>query len=226
MPKLSHSFETELRRTIRDAFALDPLMTQKKLLEVLENKYKHTFDHRYIARLTKKVSIEATPNLDKEKIENRLKKVRETMRLGQENLLKLAHGQGPGGRGVSVKDMIAAWRAIALLEKLQLDAELDLRIFDKGVQIEDREAFRARAIPQEIREAMLITARLWRLPADLTRKIEPREAEVVPTSQSSPPAPQGPTQANVEPNKANEPTKAKPPTILTGVRPDQELLLS
>lgn len=227
MPKLSHAHETEIRRAIRDSIALDPLFSLKSLLGILEKRFNHAYDHEYIARLLKKVHAEATPNLDRQQVSDRLRKVRETMRLGQENLLKLAYGQANNGGMISARDRIAAWRAVALLEKLQLDAELDLRIYERTSPIGEMDAFRSRAIPAEIREIMLITAKLWRLPTDLTRKIEHREVQAIEPSQSVAPPPQSIARANLDPIKADESSnKPKSTIVSTGILADPELHLS
>lgn len=221
MPKITHSRETEIRRAIRDAKAIDPLMSLVKVMDFLKAKFNHDFHHQYISRLLKKVHAEATPDLDREKVVDRLRKVRETMRIGQENLLRIAYGEG--NRPVAVRDRIAAWRAIALLEKLQLDAELDLRIFDKGLGPADPDMFRSRPIPPEIREAMVRTAQLWRLPTDLTRKIEHREAVDVDYKESNQRGATDATAANVAPAKANESANSQSPS---GILADPELQLS
>ncbi len=192
MPKLSHHQETSIRRTIRDAYAIDPLMDQTKLLDLLEKKFNHRFDHRYIARLKKKVDGEATPRLDRQKIEPRLRQVRETYRIAKENLLRIAYGETDGTRRPPAdKDRIGAWRAIAMMEKLQLDAEIDLRIYDQGAPDMLRDAdFRARPMPPETLAAISQTFQAWGSQQDLTRKIEMKEIVIheVKNAAAAPPA--------------------------------------
>jgi hypothetical protein len=48
-------FEDKIKRPIRDAMAVDPLITQVGLIEHLNEKFEHSFDFRYIRRLTDKV---------------------------------------------------------------------------------------------------------------------------------------------------------------------------
>lgn len=215
MPKVAHAFEAEIRRSIRDALALDPLMTIKKLMVVLEKKFSHSFDFRYISRLVKKVNKEALPNLEREKLEPRLRQMRETLRIGRENLLKIAYGQPDYDKGPkpTFADRNAAWRTIAMMEKLQMDVEIDIGLYAKqnpGALVPGD--FRHREIPAEILEAMMLTARLWKLPENLTRKIEapaappPKEVEAVVTPVESKPIEQH-----------------GPKTIATGIIPDPVL---
>ncbi len=217
MPKVAHAFEAEIRRSIRDALALDPLMTIKKLMEILEKKFSHSFDFRYISRLVKKVNKETLPDLDREKLEPRLRQMRETLRIGRENLLKIAFGQADSEKAPkpSYADRNAAWRAIAMFEKLQFDLELDTGLYNKqnpGALVSGD--FRHREIPPEIMDAMMRTARLWKLPEDLTRKIE------------APVEPPKPVEAVVTPVEQKPIEHHGPKTIITGITPDPVLRLS
>ncbi len=169
MPRIVHEHEQEIRRAIRDAYAVDPIITQKKLLEFLEKRFNKPFGHQYISRLVKKVNGEVMPNLDREKIEPRLKEMRELFRVGRENLSQIAFDT----KNSTPAERISAWRSIGLLQKIQLDAELDLGIYNKATPATDPDAFRYRELPAEVAEMIFGTFRRWKLPADLMRKIGP-----------------------------------------------------
>ncbi len=169
MPKLSHPYEQQIRRAIRDAYALDPIITQTKLLEYLEKRFNKTFDHRYVTRLVNKVSKEAMPDLDREKIEPRLKEIRELFRVGRENLLQIAFDT----KGSTPNERTTAWRTIAMLQKLQLDAEIDLGVYNKTKAPDALDAFRWRPVPEELVASIGKAMQQWRLPTDLMRKIGP-----------------------------------------------------
>lgn len=212
MGKIAYKEEIAIRRAIRDAFAIDPLMDQKKLIEHLNLKFQKplgsSFDTRYIGRLTRKVNGELAVRADKEKIGPRLISIRETSRLARENLIVIAYGQGLAGRTApTYGERIAAWRAIALIEKLQLDAELELGIYNKDLREEKGKSFRYREIPAEIMDAMITTAKMWQLPTGLTRTIEP---EVIQTAEI----------------KKIEENVAKPIIPNQSIQPDPELRLS
>ena len=73
-------FEDKIKRAIRDAMASDPLITQSALIEYLNKKFTHSFDFRYIRRLTDKVMGQAKSEIDRALIEPRLTALRETHR--------------------------------------------------------------------------------------------------------------------------------------------------
>lgn len=229
MPKLSHQQEDTIRRAIRDAYAVDPLLTEKRLMEILEKRFNKSFDYRYIVRLKNKVGGEMLPRLDKEKVETALMKLRETYRIAREDLIVIAYGQGTVVDGkmidkTSKKDRIAAWRAILVLEKMKMDIEIDLGIYNKEVDSKMKEDFRWRPLPPEIRDSMVETAKLWELPTNLTRQIDPEQAIDVqsvdsPVKVDSVAQPKE-QQAN---NHINEPAK---PITNNGIVPDPELQLS
>lgn len=218
MPKLAFNFENEIRRSIRDIYAIDPLITGQKLLQALNKRYNRSFDYRYIEKLKRKVIIEATPNLDKEKVEDRLRQTRELVRIGKEDLMKIAYGQqSPDGSYPSRLERLAAWRTISMLEKLQLEAESQLHIFDKPIDPSFIDAFRWRPIPEDVRTPLMNTLRLWSMPTDMRRVLAPgsvQEAEVK----------ELPTPAPVEAPAAKQ--TAKTPIIPShGITPDPELRL-
>jgi len=62
------AYEEKIKRAIRDAFAYDPLITQNALIEQLNQQFDHSFDFRYIRRLTvfgvPKALLSAYPGTD------------------------------------------------------------------------------------------------------------------------------------------------------------------
>lgn len=210
MPKISHDRETEIRRAMRDAYALDPIISDQKLLRFLEERFKHSFAWPYIARLKRKVRVEATPDLDREKVQDRLRQTRETFRMGRENLLPIASGVNEATN----MERTAAWRTIAMFEKMLLEIEIELGLYS-GAQASNPDMFRYEPIPAGIREAMLRTLQAWSMPAGLTRVIAPApaidaESRVVPPI--APIAPPG------------QPQEAQGP-VSHAIQPDGELFL-
>jgi hypothetical protein len=59
----------EIRRAIRDAQALDPLITVSQLQKALEKKFNRTFDWTYLRKLHEKVSRQALIEADRTQIE-------------------------------------------------------------------------------------------------------------------------------------------------------------
>ena len=52
----SPAYALRVRREIRDALAIDPIATIPELTERLNKRLNHTFDPRYIKKLTDKVA--------------------------------------------------------------------------------------------------------------------------------------------------------------------------
>ena len=89
MGVVPRAFEDKIKRAIRDAMAFDPLITQSALIEYLNKKFNHSFDFRYIRRLTDKVMGQAKNEIDRALIEPRLIALRETYRVSREALLRI-----------------------------------------------------------------------------------------------------------------------------------------
>ena len=169
--KIANNIEVAIRRAIRDAYAIDPLIDGGALSKYLNEKFNRTFSWEYIQKLIRKADREATPRLDKIKVETHLRSINETTRIHIEMLTRISLGQKVGDRPLpKYGEMVAAARAIAILKKLQLDAMIDLGVFDKSIL--PSIGPRTREIPAELIESMLETAKLWELPSDLTAKID------------------------------------------------------
>ena len=62
-------FEEKLKRAIRDAIAIDPLMSKAALHRHLEEQFDHSFDLRFIGRIAHKVARQALIEADRTQIE-------------------------------------------------------------------------------------------------------------------------------------------------------------
>lgn len=118
-----------MRRLIRDAYAVDPLITQRKILDFVEKRSGRRLSFEYLGYLLKKVKGEMKrEDVDPEKINKRLREMRETFRLARENLIQLAYNPV-----VSPKERINAWRTIGMLGKILLEEEMDLGVFTRKI---------------------------------------------------------------------------------------------
>jgi hypothetical protein len=120
------AFEDKIKRAIRDAFAYDPLLTQSALIEYLNKKFNHSFDFRYIRRLTDKVMGQAKNEIDRATIEPRLTALRETYRVSREALLRiLERAQHESGKSKPWdSSVIMAARSLVELDIAVLNAEV------------------------------------------------------------------------------------------------------
>jgi hypothetical protein len=62
--------EAEIRREIRDARTIDPLIGFAELEQRLEKKFKRSFSYRYIAKLADKIAPQAFIEADRTQIED------------------------------------------------------------------------------------------------------------------------------------------------------------
>ena len=82
----SPTYEVRVRREIRDALAIDPIATIPELTERLNKRLSHSFDPRYIKKLTDKVAHQLIIESDRLRIEDRMKVTRENHRIVREEL--------------------------------------------------------------------------------------------------------------------------------------------
>jgi hypothetical protein len=121
MPRVTENQETYLRRTIRDAIALDPLMTITQLQEVVEKKANRTLTRKYIAKLLRKTEKEVSVTLDRKSILKDFTKMQETFRVASEALMKIAYAlTEPGIPRPTYGERIQAWNMIARNERILL----------------------------------------------------------------------------------------------------------
>jgi hypothetical protein len=200
--KITDRQDTEIRRAVRDAMAIDPLISQRKMIEAVEKKLGRTVSFGYLQKLIKKVDREVAKSVDLVKVSSRLREMRETFRLSRENLIQTAYGYAPVGMAKPTHtERISAWRTIGLLEKILLDAEMDLGLFERNigtVKVEHQ-------IVDGSREQQMIKAiESWTLNPPQPRKIEVMDAVVVESSKVS-----GDIQNNT-PEERNSPFTPKP----------------
>lgn len=174
--QVSQNYEIEIRRLVRDAYAIDPLITWRKICDLVEKKTGRKISHQYLNRIIKKVHGETAVRIDKERIEPRLQQMRETFRIAKENLVRIASGQtNPGELSPLPKDKIAAWKAIAYIDKILVDVEMDLGIYDRKIGTVDIQ-HRIRPVDESTRQAILASFDNWAV-APEGRKIEAREVK-------------------------------------------------
>src|ERR1700733_6320771 len=94
------AYEEKIKRAIRDALAYDPLLTQNALIEQLNRQFNHSFDFRYIRRLTDKVMGQAQIEVDRAQMSKRLSVLHETHRIVRERLLSVLYWTEQNNGGI------------------------------------------------------------------------------------------------------------------------------
>jgi hypothetical protein len=144
----SPTYEIRVRREIRDALAIDPIATIPELTERLNKRLNHSFDPRYIKKLTDKISRQLIVESDRMRIEDRMKITRENHRIARNELLVILHSGAPS------KDRVEAAKALVMLDLAVFKAELDTGMFKKPVEDLARE-IRYEPLPDEIRAVVI-----------------------------------------------------------------------
>ena len=158
VPELDH----KIRREIRDARAIDPLVSVVDLQEHLEEKFNRTFSRKYIAKLATKVERQLLIDADRTKLEERLQETRENYRMMRERLVRIVYWQPNPDWPENVlqkpplnKDVIEAAKNLVMLDLAILSAEAAAGMYKKPVEVLAREVH-YEPVPGELR--MIIIA--------------------------------------------------------------------
>ena len=121
------AYEEKIKRAIRDALAYDPLLTQNALIEQLNRRFDHSFDFRYIRRLTDKVMGQAQIEVDRAQLSKRLSALHETHRMARERLLSVLYWTEESSGGLKrpmARDVVEAAKNLVMLDIAVLNAEV------------------------------------------------------------------------------------------------------
>lgn len=126
MPKVTDDKEAHLRRLVRDAIAIDPLISLRSLRDHMEVKIGKPIHIDYLNKLVKKVRGEVRVMPERENVAEQIGRIRETNRILREGALKIAYGPL-----VKDADRLRAMELIAKLDNSTAKLELDFGIFTR-----------------------------------------------------------------------------------------------
>lgn len=181
--KIMPEFEEKIRRAIRDAYALDPLMSVYSLQETLEIRFKRKFAREYLAKQIKKLSGQMRRDLDTVKVSDRLKGTRDTYRLVRERLLKVVYWK-PSDSANGIKapfhsEIIDACAKLVLLDLALVEAEVKNGIYQRPIDAVAKE-IRYEPLPADIRKVVIAS---WKrnglLTDDVLEMMVPKETPVI-----------------------------------------------
>ena len=130
--------EEKIRREIRDARALDPLISVAELQRKLEEKLNRSFSHRYVSKLADKVALQALVEMDRTQIEDRMNFTRENYRIIRERLLKIVYWNpqdNSGDKRPWASEVIDAAKTIVMLDFTLLKAEIETGMYKKPIEL-------------------------------------------------------------------------------------------
>jgi len=174
--------EDRIKRAIRDAQALDPLITITGMQETLEKRFNHSFSFYYVRKLMDKVARAALVDADRTQIEERLAQTRENYRLIRERLLKIVYWSpttaAPGIKPPFHNEIIDAAKTIVMLDLALLKAEIDNGLYKKPVE-ELAQQIHYDPLPGEVRTVVIQSwSRFGLLPRATIETMVPLKAVV------------------------------------------------
>lgn len=177
-------FEDNVKAAIRDAMAYNPQATLNQLVDHLNAKFDHSFSHKYISRLSKKVMGQARHEFETIKIGPRLASMRENHRIAREALLRIllwnpldvVEGvvQGTDAYGMrkpAARDIAEAAKNLVMLDIAVLNAEVANGLY-KNLD-EAAAKLQYPALPEEQRGTIASTFKKWNIlpPGSLVESI-------------------------------------------------------
>jgi hypothetical protein len=151
VPELDH----KIRREIRDARAIDPLISVVALQEQLEKQFARTFSRKYIAKLAMKVERQGLIEADRTKLEERMQFTRENYRMMREALLKVVYWKEEDGPPRPLmRDKVEAAKNVVMLDLAILNAEAAAGMYKKPIEAIAKE-FRYDPLSDEIRTIVI-----------------------------------------------------------------------
>lgn len=210
MPKIVDTQEDHMKRALRDAMAIDPLITVRGLQAVIEKKYNRTLSLNYLLRLIKKVRGEIQVRYGPDEARRVIVQLRETVRVLRAEALRIAYPDRDALDKPSHADRLRALELIAKLEKQQAVLEASFRVYTMpDGSTKELDTGELSEVEKQIADAAEVMGDTWGFTPPETRRIEAREVPAVETKkdQSVPPAePVAPTPTLIQGQKIVKPT--------------------
>lgn len=159
--------EEIIKNTIRNALALNPLVSIRQMQEFVEKNTGRSISDKYVAKLMRKIRRRAVVESDRKQMNERLAEVRERYRVTMDHLVRIIYWRydfwkDHGIEEPKLRDRIAAMRLLAQMEIVLFRAELDAGMFeDRQAAIDDM--LRQGVLPTELREQVIGAFRTWKL---------------------------------------------------------------
>ncbi len=161
--------EDKIKRAIRDAIVIDPLISVAKLQDALFEKGLRSATNsplhwHYVAKLRDKIHRQSIENVDRQQVSHRIAEMKERYRLVFERLIRIAfYSEDLKKEGIpppSHRDQISALREISRLDVSIFGAELDAGIFERHIGTLEIEK-RNKPLPPELKAQMLKAFTNW-----------------------------------------------------------------
>lgn len=135
--------EEFLQNTIRDAIAVNPLVSIRRMQEIVKQNTGHSISDKYTAKLMKKIRRRAVIQSDRKLMNERLSEVRERFRVITDDLFRTIYWRPDflidyGLVNPSPKERLAAMKLLGQLELALFKAEVDTGVFENRQIIVNR----------------------------------------------------------------------------------------
>lgn len=182
--KIVPDVEERIKRAIRDACALDPLINNTGIQEVLKQQFGREFSFFYIKRLRGKILMQGLTEADRTQIQRRLFESRENYRIARERLLKVLYWTPETGiRGIKPPlqiDIIEAAKALVMLDIAFAKMEIENGMYKKPLEARAKELY-TQPLDPEVRAVIVASwHRFGMLPAATVEEMVPAAVESVP----------------------------------------------
>jgi len=162
--------EEFLQTNIRNAIALNPLVSIRKMQGIIERNTGRSVSDKYVAKLMAKIRRGAIIQSDRKQINERMTEVRERFRMLTEHLLLIIYWVPEylnkyGVQYPSTKEKFAAIKLLGQMDLALFRAELDAGIFENK-QAVLHEVLRQGIFPTELREQIIGASRTWKLKSE------------------------------------------------------------
>jgi len=159
--------EEFLQNTIRNAIAVNPLVSIRGMQEIVEHNTGRSISDKYTSKLMRKIRRQAIIQSDQKQMNERLAEIRERFRVLTDDLFRTIYWKPDfleqyGLSYPSFKQRLAAMKLLAQLELALFHAELDAGMFENK-QIAIEEMLRQGVLPTELREQVIGVFRTWKL---------------------------------------------------------------
>jgi hypothetical protein len=182
--KIMQPYEEKIKRAIRDAMAIDPLMTQTDMIQYLDRKFQRMFAPAYVRKMSQKVLEGARWEADRLSVEKRFVFSRENYRIARERLMRVMYWTPenplPGMKAPLPMDIIEAAKAVVELDMKFLNMELANGFYKRPIA-EEAAKIHYEPLPKEVRTAIISTWQNFGLlpSAAIERMVGPEQNEPI-----------------------------------------------
>lgn len=147
--------EEFLQNTIRDAIAVNPLVSIRRMQEIVKQNTGYSISDKYTAKLMRKIRRRAVIQSDRKLMNERLSEVRERFRVITDDLFRTIYWRPEffidyGLANPSPKERLAAMKLLGQLELALFKAEVDTGVFDNRQIIINRMPGRCISLAGEV----------------------------------------------------------------------------